>query len=164
MTIYDAVSRKKKRTIPELEVENLSIQCREILGCAFSNSQEKQHLVTLCGDGDWCAILWQWDQMKMLAKMDLNIVDPIEPMTFQISLYKVTDLVCVVTGPNTYKYLKTEDGMRSFKEMHSQLRPYGSDDISTMYTCHCWAKDKVQLVIALSAAQLGFPLASHQLR
>lgn len=31
--------------------------------------------------------------------------------------------------------------------MHTQLFPRGRDEISSEYTAHAWAKDKVQLVI-----------------
>ena len=104
-------------------MENLSIECREFLSCAFSPTTEKQHLVTLSGEGDWCAILWQWEQLKMLAKIDLSVVEPIEAeeaLTFQVTLNNImSNLVCVVTGKDTYKYFKVEDNMRSFQEMHS---------------------------------------------
>ena len=86
VTVYELANRKKRKTLPEPEMENLSIECREFLGCAFSPTTEKQHMVTLSGEGDWCAILWQWDQFKMLAKVDLGVVEPVEPETFQISL------------------------------------------------------------------------------
>lgn len=76
-------------------------------------------MVTLSGEGDWCAILWQWDSFKMLAKVDLNVVDPLDTSAFQISLYYTTQMVCTVTGQNTYKFFKLEDNMRAFKETHS---------------------------------------------
>ena len=126
-----------------------------MLSCAFSPTQGEQYLITLVGEGDWCVILWQWDAMKMLAKIDLNIYSVHEEIPFQISLnHIITDLVCVVTGPNMYKYLKTEDNMRSFKEVHSQLRPHGRDDMSSIYTCHCWAIDKVQLIVASATGDI----------
>lgn len=131
VTVYDLASRKKRKTLPEPDMENLSIECREFLGCAFSPTTEQQHLVTLSGEPDWCAILWQWDQFKMLAKVDLNIVDPVEPLTFQISLAQImSDMVCVVTGSQTYKYIKLEENFRSFRLLHTQLFPHGRDDIS----------------------------------
>jgi len=120
VTIYEIANRKKRKTLPEPEMENLTIKCKEFLGCAFSTTTEKQHLVTLSGEGDWCAILWQWDQFKMLAKIDLNVIDPVESLTFQISLTLISsDMICVVTGSNTYKFMKMEENLRSFKEMHS---------------------------------------------
>ena len=85
VTIYEIQSKRKKKTLPEPEMDNLSIQCNEFLSCAFSPTQEKQPLVTLSGEGDWCAILWQWDQLKILAKVQLGKMgDPatIEPSTF----------------------------------------------------------------------------------
>lgn len=50
---------------------------------------ESQQLVTVSGEGDWCAILWQWEQMKMLAKIDFSVIDPVETRTFQISYQQV---------------------------------------------------------------------------
>ena len=61
--------------------------------------------MTLSGEGDWCAILWQWDQLKMLAKVDIRVAgDPatVQPSSFQISLHPVMGLACVVTGTDTY--------------------------------------------------------------
>lgn len=55
----------------------------------------------------------------MLAKVDLNVVDPLDTSAFQISLYYTTQMVCTVTGQNTYKFFKLEDNMRAFKETHS---------------------------------------------
>ena len=117
----------------------------------------EQHLVTLSGEGDWCAIMWQWgDQFKMLAKVDLHVMDPVEPLTFQISLANImSDMVCVVTGTSTYKYMKLEDKGRSFREMHSQLVARNRGDaVSTNYTCHAWAKDKVQLVVCTAEGDI----------
>ena len=82
VTIHDISSGKKRKTIPEPESESLDIECKEFLGCAFSPVLEKTHLVTLSGEGDWCAILWQWDQMKMLAKFDLGVFEPEMPLSF----------------------------------------------------------------------------------
>ena len=56
----------------------------------------------------------------MLAKIDLHVIDPVESPTFQISLAHImADMVCVVTGQNTYKFMKMEENLRSFKELHS---------------------------------------------
>ena len=60
----------------------------------------------------------------------------------------------VLTGPNIFKYYKLEDRMRNFKEVHSQLRPHGRDEMSTIYTCHCWAINKVQLVVATASGDI----------
>ena len=80
VSIYSVMSRKKKRTLPEPGMENFNLVCKEFLSCDFSKTTEEQHLVTLSGEGDWCAILWQWpEQLKMLAKVDLNIVEPEDP-------------------------------------------------------------------------------------
>ena len=104
--------------------------------------------MTLSGEGDWCVVLWQWDQFKMLAKFDLGLVDPPEPLTFQVSLYQIrTNMICLVTGVDTYKYLTLEENLRSFNEVHAELDTSGQE-VSTEYTCHTWTKGTVQLVLA----------------
>ena len=57
------------------------------------------------------------------------------------------NMVCVVTGSKTYKYMKIEDNMRAINEVHSELRTPSAVQISDEYTCHTWAKDQVQLVV-----------------
>ena len=50
---------------------------------------EHAHLITLSGEGDWCVILWQWEQMKMLAKVDFMVIEPLDSRIFQTSYYQV---------------------------------------------------------------------------
>jgi len=75
--------------LPEPDLQSVDLQCKEFLSCAFSPVNESQQLVTVSGEGDWCAILWQWEQMKMLAKIDFSVIDPVETRTFQISYQQV---------------------------------------------------------------------------
>ena len=83
VTVYEIAQRKKRKTLPEPEMDNLQFKCNEFLGSAFSPTNEKQHLVTLSGEGDWCVILWQWEAFKMLAKIDLNVApEPMETKLF----------------------------------------------------------------------------------
>lgn len=90
VTIFEVISKKKRKTLPEPEIENLSFECQEFLSCAFAPETEKQHLITLSGEPDWCIIVWQWDQLKMLAKCNLNIVGaPTELGVFMLSTKKI---------------------------------------------------------------------------
>ena len=67
-------------------------------------------------------IVWQWDQFKMLSRLDLNVVSPNETNIFQVSMNQVMqDLVVVVTGSQTYNYLKLEENMRSINQVHDSL-------------------------------------------
>ena len=102
----------------------------------------------------------------MLSKIDLNVVDPhVEPLTFQISLAQVmSDMVCVVTGTSTYKYMKVEDNFRQLREMHSQLRPHGRDNVSQEYTGHAWAKDTVQLIVTTARGDILICAMSGEFR
>jgi len=49
---------------------------------AFDPKSERNRLITLCGDPDWCLILWRWDDFKILARISLNIVNPEAEGTF----------------------------------------------------------------------------------
>jgi len=84
-------------------------------------------MVTLCGDPDWCVLLWQHDIFKMLARIDLGIVDPPSGNTFQISESNAsTNLVVAVTGPGCFRYLKVNDGLNSFTVLKDTLKPTDS--------------------------------------
>lgn len=98
-------------------MENLAITGKEFLCCAFSDNE--QNLVTLAGQGDWCVILWVWEQQKMIAKVDFAVIEPLESRMFQMSFMQIMGQVVVVTGPGTFKYYKLEEGTRTFKEVHS---------------------------------------------
>lgn len=75
MTIYNLQGKKRLKLIPE-EGQEVNFKCKEFLGVAFCPKDEKRYMVTLNGEPDYCVILWQHDIFKMLAKIDLNIVDP----------------------------------------------------------------------------------------
>jgi hypothetical protein len=116
VTIYNLQTRKRQKVIPEIDQE-VDYKTKEFLGVAFCPKDEKRHIVTLCGEPDWCIILWQHDIFKMLAKINLNIVDPIAN-TFQISEFNVsTHLVVAVTGPSCFQYFKVNDGMNGFTQL-----------------------------------------------
>ena len=69
--------------------------------------------MTLNGAGDWCVILWLWEQHKVLAKIDFAVIEPVESRMFQVSYKQIMGQVVVVSGPQTFKYYKlTEDGTR----------------------------------------------------
>ena len=71
--------------------------------------------MTLCGEPDWCLLFWQWDMFKVLFKIDIGAVDlgamgHLNKKHFQCSVSMLsTELYGVVTGPNTYKFLKIDD-------------------------------------------------------
>ena len=69
-------------------MEIANFQCNEFLGCAFCPSNEKS-IVTLSGEGDWCVILWNWESFKILARINLNVMDPLDTKTFQISMQNI---------------------------------------------------------------------------
>ena len=67
--------------IGEGEIE-LDYKAKEFLGVAFCPKDEKRYLVTLCGEPDFSVLLWQHDMLKLLAKINLNIADPVSGSTF----------------------------------------------------------------------------------
>jgi hypothetical protein len=45
------------------------------MSACFSTKQDNQHLITLCGEPDWCLIFWNWDGGKILFKVDIGAPD-----------------------------------------------------------------------------------------
>jgi len=82
------VSKKTNRQIPDNNQE-VDFKCKEFLGVAFCPKDEKRYIITLCGEPDWCVILWQHDVFKQLARYDLGVVDPPLGNTFQISEFNM---------------------------------------------------------------------------
>lgn len=123
-TIYDIVARKLKKIIPDQDPKQQEKETEPyftsnvFLGCAFSPKAERTHLLTLTGDPDWSVLLWQWDQFKVLQKVQLNrpgIPDDYwldSNLSFQISMQSMaTDLFAAVTGPDLFCYLKIDGNM-----------------------------------------------------
>ena len=85
---------------------------------AFCPKDDKRHMVTLCGDPDWCVLLWQHDMFKILARIDLGFNDPTIGSTFQMSYRNVsTELVVTITGQGVYRWIEVNNSMNGFKIM-----------------------------------------------
>jgi hypothetical protein len=82
--IYEITAHKQRKILPEADQE-AEFKCKEFLDVAFDPKSERNRLITLCGDPDWCLILWRWDDYKILARINLNIEDPTLEGTFQLS-------------------------------------------------------------------------------
>ena len=63
-----------------------------------------------------------------------------------------TDLLALVTGPDTFRMVKVDDNFAGATVMHSSIDTSKMDfeadsiqgvgtQVSTNYTCHCWALD-----------------------
>jgi hypothetical protein len=48
---------KRQKVIPEAEQE-VSYSAKEFISVAFCPKDDKRHMVTLCGEPDWCILLW----------------------------------------------------------------------------------------------------------
>ena len=48
-TIYDINSQKKKKTLPDPDVDNREYQSKEFLSAAFSWKDENKYIITLTG-------------------------------------------------------------------------------------------------------------------
>ena len=64
------------------------------------------------------------------------------------------DLVVVVTGSKTYNYLKLGENLKSIEQVHSSIPQVEQMGIAPEYTCHTWAKDTVQLVVATASGHI----------
>lgn len=130
---------RRQKVIPEAEQE-VDYRAREFLGVAFCPKDEKRHMVTLCGEPDYCVLLWQHDVFKMLARINLNIPEPPIGNSFNISYVNMsTHFLVAVTGPGCFKWFKVADGMNEFSVIKSELEyENGSkpDILSHNFTCH----------------------------
>jgi len=109
--------------IPTQEQEDVGFTAREFLSAAFSPKNDRQHLITLCGEPDYCLILWQWDQFKILARINLNVPEPCNPnIPFNLSFPNShTELQCVVTGPRCFRFYEINGDLKNFETKHTQL-------------------------------------------
>ena len=100
-------------------------------------------MVTLCGDPDWCVLLWQHDMFKILARIDIGVQDPTIGSTFQMSYRNVsTELVVTLTGTGIYRWIEVNNSMNGFTEKQNQLVVQGEGAptraVTDNYTCHTW--------------------------
>jgi WD40 repeat protein len=160
-TIYDITSRKKKRVLPENEYETNDFTTKTFLSAAFSPKNEKQHLITLAGEPDWSLLFWQWDQFKCLFKIDIGQADlssmaHLNKKNWQCSVAMLSsELNVIVTGPNTYKFLKVDSNfcsaemsVTSLDTSDIQVEPVGEHyGVSTNYTCHTWSVDTQRPIV-----------------
>ena len=72
-TIYDINSQKKKKTLPDPDVECKDFQSREFLSACFNPKDENRYIVTLTGQPDWQLILWDWEKLKIITKINIGI-------------------------------------------------------------------------------------------
>lgn len=119
-TIYDIHSQKKRKTLPDPDIDCTDYQSKEFLSACFSPKFENNQIITLTGAPDWMLIFWNWDQLKIMAKVKIGITGipasmsqkdgELEYSNFQISFNPNTPDQIVVTGFDTYKYYKMTDG------------------------------------------------------
>jgi hypothetical protein len=75
LTVYSFNEAKKVKELPPNPYEDYGYSCKEFLSACFSSKQETQHLITLCGEPDWCLLLWNWDNGKVLTKVNVGAPD-----------------------------------------------------------------------------------------
>jgi len=71
--IYEGLSSQIKKTLPDTYENEQVYESKEFVACAFSEKNEKGHLITLTGDPDWLLIYWQWDKSKIIGKEKIGI-------------------------------------------------------------------------------------------
>ena len=72
-TIYDIHSQKKRKTLPDPDIDCTDYQSKEFLSACFSPKFENNQIITLTGAPDWMLIFWNWDQLKIMAKVKIGI-------------------------------------------------------------------------------------------
>lgn len=72
-TIYDIHSQKRKKQLPDPDVDCDDYKAKEFLSCAFAPKQESQFIITLTAEPEWEVMLWNWDQLKILSRINIGI-------------------------------------------------------------------------------------------
>lgn len=118
-TIYDIHSQKKKKQLPDPDIPCEDYKATEFLSACFAPKNESQLIVTLTGAPDWLVILWDWDKLKINCKVNIGIQSIPQQVgkgeeeimnTFQCTFCAMNDGSVVVTGPDTFKYFRIEEG------------------------------------------------------
>ena len=114
----------------------------------------------MTGAPDWLLLLWDWDKLKVISKINIGITGIPASMNqkdgneldvnFQISFNPHEVNYIVVTGPDTYKYYKYEDG--AFEADHTQINNKDKD-LTTKYSCHAWMQDG-RLVVCTEVGEI----------
>lgn len=127
-------------------------QSKEFVSVSFSPKNEKHSLLTLTGEPDYTLILWKWDASKIQAMINIGFSNPQGTPHFQCSFNPFEQNSVVVTGPNTYKYLKIQD--TEFVIDHSQLNNYDrggyigkEESKESGFACHAWMQDTARLIV-----------------
>jgi len=102
-----------------MDIECTDYQSQEFLSACFSPKAENQFIITLTGPPDWILILWDWEKLKIIAKINIGITgipasmiqkgEEVPEFSFQISFNPHEVNYVVVTGTDTYKYYKIEN-------------------------------------------------------
>ena len=146
-----------------MDIECTDYDAKEFLSASFPSKNEHQNLITLCGAPDWFLLLWDIENISVLSKINIGI----QGFTAQINMKGGAadrepnhNLMCsynpfdservVVTGEDTFKVYKIEDGQ--FDTVLTLIT--GNDrEITTRYTCHAWTHDG-ELIVATELGEI----------
>ena len=104
-TIFDFTTQRKKKALPEHDCKDYT--ARKFVAVDFSKN-EKSFLITLTGKPDWMLLFWQWDKIKITAKINIGI-QGVCKTPFQATFCPHEHNTMVVTGIGVYKYYKLKD-------------------------------------------------------
>ena len=130
-SIYNVATRKRRKVITTDHVTD-----KEFISVAFSQQNDKGHLVTLTGGQDGMVILWQWNKAKCIAFQKVGLSD--DQTLYQASFITSDSNSLIVIGNGVYKYYKLKDN--GIRPEHSGISKKESH-ISSHYTCHTWLPD-----------------------
>lgn len=131
-TIHNISSAKRKKKV----ITTDHITDKEFISVAFSQQNDKGHLVTLTGGQDGMVILWQWNKAKWIAFQKVGLSD--DQTLYQASFISSDSNSIIVIGNGVYKYYKLKDN--GIRPEHSGISKKESH-ISSHYTCHTWLPD-----------------------
>lgn len=160
VTIYEIISSKHIKTLPEGDNERKTYKSREFVCSAFSHIKQDL-IITLCGEPDWQIILWDWNMQKVIRTIAVGLSIPSslphKERNFMLSFNPMdrTGDSFLLTGPEkTFKYFK-KDVEYNLSIEHTQINEMDpSRKISSNFTCHSWSQSTGHILICTDQGEM----------
>jgi len=149
------------RRLPESQQEENNVHSNEMVTACF-NPKDDQMIVSLSGSPDWHILLWNLKK-GLLGKIHIGLSAPVDnSQFFQITFNPHDTSAIVVTGPNTYKYIRSKQPEGKEKDLklvlkaeHTQINNMEeSRNLSNNYTCHAWSEDTGRILVCTDNGEM----------
>eukprot|EP00755_Sulcionema_specki_P024267 Sspe_Gene.80847::Locus_51307_Transcript_1_1_Confidence_1.000_Length_2222::g.80847::m.80847 len=150
ITLYDTLSRRKRKTLPGSGVSAPDIGSREYACMAFSS--DGKILITQGGAPEWILVYWSWDRSKAVAwtstALDKAAAAQDKHHITCISVCPKDPTLICVSGNGIFRFFRLQEG---------QLKPapggMGKRDPQN-FLAHCWLPPEDRIVVTTEAGDL----------